>query len=305
MVCTLMYFRCFLLLLAVQYSFAQPISITPEITPETVVATINGQKFTAGQYQELIATMPEQMRDTAIKQPRVLLEQLALFQNILAEAERGKLDEQSPYRERIAEARKQILVQAQINDVSTAVVVSPDEVKKYYDENRPRYGEAKAKVIFISQILNEQTLDGKPTKKREPAESKKLAADILAKLKAGGDFIELAKQHSDDGSTADKGADFPDAIRPNSASVPEPIREAVLAANAGDIVGPLEHQTGFYIFRIESNDIKPFDQVKGDIYTELKQAGLTKWMDEVKNRSSVTIENSTFFTKPSEPALQQ
>jgi peptidyl-prolyl cis-trans isomerase C len=297
-----MHFRCFLLFLAVQYGSTQPLAVSQDITPETVVAIINGQKFTAGQYQQLIATVPQQMREVAMKQPRVLLEQFAVFQNILAEAEKAKLDQQSPYKERITEARRQILVQAQINDASTAVVVSPDEVKKYYDDNASHYAQAKVKVIFISQVLDERTLAGQTIKKREAEESKKLAADIAAKLKAGGDFVQLAKEHSDDGSTADKGADFPDAIRPDSATVPQSIKDVVLAAKSGDIVGPLEHQTGFYIFRIESNSITPFDQVKGEIYTQLKQEGLKKWMEEVKGRSTVTIENTAFFTKPSEPA---
>jgi foldase protein PrsA len=296
-----MYLRCFgLLLLALcafpQTSTSQPV-IAPEVTPDTVIATINGQKFTARQYQQLLANIPQQMRETAMKQPRALLEQYAMFQNILAEAEKSKLDQQSPYSDQIAEARRQILVQAQINDKQSSVVVSPDEVKKFYDDNRERYAEVKAKVIFISLVSNEQTLDGTKKTSRGPEESKKLAHDVVSKLKGGGDFVQLAKEYSDDGSTAEKGADFPDAIRSTSASVPQNIREVILKANNGDILGPLEHETGFYIFRIESMALTPFEQVKGDIYNELKQAGLKKWLDETKNRSTVTIENEAFFTK--------
>jgi hypothetical protein len=40
--------------------------------------------------------------------------------------------------------------------------------------------------------------------------------------------------------------------------------------------------------------------VKSDIYNEMKQAGLTKWLEEMKARSSVTIENSVFLAKPLE-----
>jgi parvulin-like peptidyl-prolyl isomerase len=304
-----MYFRLFCVCFAVQCSFGQSqsasrLSVEPSITPETVIATVNGKKFTAGDYQQLLQNMNPQMRETAMKQPRAVLEQYALFENILVEAEKAKLDEQSPYKERIAEARRQILVQARVNEQTTAVVVSPDEVKKYYDDNRARYAEAKAKVIFVSQISDERTLDGTPTKKREPEESKKLAHDLVAKLKAGADFVELARKYSDDGSTAEKGADFPDAIRATSSSVPEDIRETVLKANAGDIVGPLQHATGFYIFRVQSVGLTPFEQVKSDIYNELKQAGLTQWLEQTKARSTVAIDNNAFFAKPPAPAAQ-
>jgi parvulin-like peptidyl-prolyl isomerase len=289
----------------VQYGFTQSNLQPPagaDITPETVIATVNGKKFTAGEYQQLLRNMNPQMRESAMKQPRALLEQFAMFQNILAEAEQSKLEEQSPYREQIAEARRQVLVQARINEKTTSVVVSPDEVRKHYEENHPRYTEARAKVIFISQVLNEQSLDGKQTKKREPEESKALAQEVLAKVQAGGDFAALAKQYSDDGTTSDTGADLPDAIRSTSSTFPADIREAILKASKGDILGPLEHQTGFYIFRIESIDLTPFDKVKGDIYNELKQAGLTEWLEATKNRSTVTIENDLFFAKPVEPA---
>jgi parvulin-like peptidyl-prolyl isomerase len=272
------------------------------ITPETVIATVNGKKFTAGDYQQLLLAMNPQMRDAAMNQPRTLLEQFALFQNILAEAETSKLDEQSPYKERIAEARRQILVQAQINARTQSVVVSPEDVKKHYDDNRLRYTEAKAKVIFVSRVMNEGSLDGTVTKKREPEESRQLASDLLAKLKNGADFAALAKQYSDDGTTSDKGADFPDVIRSSSSSIPAHIRDAILSSASGEILGPLEHESGYYIFRIESLGLTPFEQVKSDIYNELKQAGLTKWLEETKARSTVQIDNNAFFSKPLEPA---
>lgn len=298
-----MYVRLFCLCLAALASFGQqPLG---SVSPDTVVATVNGQKFTVHDFEQLVANMTPQMREAAMKQPRALLEQYALFQNILAEAEKSKLALQTPYKERIEEARRQILVQAQLSHKSDSIVVSPEEVKKAYEENRARYAEARAKVIFISLIKDERSLDGKLQQKREPPESKKLAEDIVTNLKAGGDFVQLAKEHSDDGTTADTGANYPDAINSRSASIPQNIRDAVLKANAGDILGPLQHETGYYIFRIESMGLTPFDQVKNDIFNELKEAGLKKWLDETKSRSTVTIANEEFFSKPPERGRQQ
>ena len=34
------------------------------------------------------------------------------------------------------------------------------------------------------------------------------------------------------------------------------IRSAVLAAKAGDIVGPMEHATGYYIFKVLTNGLR-------------------------------------------------
>ena len=151
-----MYFRSFCFCLAAFAGFSQ--QVPTAVSSDTVVATVNGQKFTIRDFEQLVANMTPQMREAAMKQPRAVLEQYALFQNILAEAEKSKLDQQSPYKERIDEARRQILVQAQISDKSNSIVVSPEDVKKAYEDNRARYAEARAKVIFISQIKDERSL---------------------------------------------------------------------------------------------------------------------------------------------------
>lgn len=292
----------FSILLAVQCGWTQVTPVASEkpagLRNDTVIAQINGRDFTVRDYEQLLAAMTPQARQAASMQPRTVLEQYALFQNILTEAEQSKLDQQSPHKERIEEARRQILVQAQIGKRSAQVQVSPEDQKKFYESNKSRYTEAKAKVIFISSVSQTQTLDGKPQQLREPPASKKLAEDVVARLKAGADFVKLAKEHSDDGATADTGADYPDVIRSSSSSIPQDIRTAVLAAKPGDIVGPLEHPTGFYIFRIESVNLVPFETVRGDIQNELREAGVQKWLEETKSRSSVKIQNEAFFSEP-------
>ena len=64
-----------------------------------------------------------------------------------------------------------------------------------------------------------------------------------------------------------------------------------------DLLGPLEHATGFYIFRIESSKVKSFEEAKGEIYNDLKQEGLKKWLDEARSRSTVKIENQSALEK--------
>ena len=69
------------------------------------------------------------------------------------------------------------------------------------------------------------------------------------------------------------------------------MRGPILAAKPGDIVGPIQHDTGFYIFKILSNGQASFDQVKDDLVKQMKDAGLKSWLDEFKKNSSVTIQN--------------
>ena len=57
----------------------------------------------------------------------------------------------------------------------------------------------------------------------------------------------------------------------------------------------MEHNTGYYIFKVLTNGQAAFDQVKDDVVKELKDAGLKHWLEEVKKNSSVSIENEALL----------
>ena len=94
-----------------------------------------------------------------------------------------------------------------------------------------------------------------------------------------------------------KGGEFPHPIRPTSANVPATIRSPILAAKAGDIIGPIQHETGFYIFKVLSNGQASFDQVKEDLVKQMKDAGLKHWLDEFRKNSSVSIQDEAALTE--------
>ena len=280
--------RCTCLLLAAAALFAQS---APD--PAKVIATINGRPVTAGEYDRLLAAMTPEVRAAARKQPAQVLEQFALFETILAEAEKAKLDQQSPYREQLADARRQIMVQAQIASKQAAVVVPPEDIEKAYQQHRSRYAQAKTKVIFLSRMTTSQTLDGKTNDTRAPDHTRKLAAELRSRLNAGEDFVALAKKYSEDG-LGEAGGDFPDVIRPNSATIPAEMRDAILAAKPGDLLGPFEHQTGFYLFRVESAGTPPIEQVRAELDKEIRDAALRDYLAGAKSRSTVKIEPGAF-----------
>jgi len=65
-------------------------------------------------------------------------------------ADEKKLFEQSPYKEAIAHARMQVLVQAMINEQLNSIVIEPGEIVKYYEANKSKYGQVKVKAIYIA-----------------------------------------------------------------------------------------------------------------------------------------------------------
>ena len=266
--------------------------------PHAVVALINGKQVTAAQLDEMIAAFPKAQQQNFQRDPKRFLQEYAQMQLILEAADKEGLAAQSPYKEQLADLdrqyqqfRRQVLYSAALNESANRVVVSADDMKKRYEADQNKYREAKVKVIYIpftaapaSKALNE-------TEARAKVES------IAAQAKSGADFVKLVKEHSEDPGTVAQNGDLGVAVRASTDKVPAEIRTAVLAAKQGEIVGPVRTANGFYVFRIESVSVLPFEQVRDEIYKEIQNAGMMNWLAEMRDKSSVKIENEAYFRR--------
>ena len=289
--------KCSLVLLALAVcASAQTLPIDPP--KEAVVAVVNGRNITLSEYKRMAEAQEGQMKALSQQNPKIFLEQYALYEAVLAAAEKAGLDKQSPFKERIAMQRRHILVSGLIDARHAAYKVSPEEIAAYFEKNKAMYQQAMVRVVFLSAVSETRNLaDGTVTKALTPEEIKARAEKAAQLAREGVDFAKIAKEYSDDAASADKGGEFPHPIRPNSHNVPPNIRGPVLQAKAGDIVGPITHDTGYYIFKIESNGPADLDQVRDDIVKEMKDASLKQWLDEFKNNSSVKVENEALLTE--------
>lgn len=265
---------------------------------EAIVAEINGRKITLSEYKRILAAQDGKMRSIAERQPKAFLEEYALYETILTAAEKAGFEQKSPFKERIAATRKQILITGFIDENHKNFDVSESDAKKLYDANRDLYQQAKVRVIFISRTNQTVNLADRKVTAASTEEEIKAKVETASKMaREGVDFAKVAKEFSDDKASAENGGEFPHPIRPGSGNIPQHIRLPILEAKAGDIVGPIEHETGYYIFKIESNGLAPFDQVKDDVVKEMKDARLKHWLDQFKKTSSVTIADEALLTE--------
>ncbi len=119
------------------------------------------------------------------------------------------------------------------------------------------------------------------TQGKSDAEKKQALAkaeDILKQLKAGADFAQLAMKNSDDSSNAPKGGDLGWFVR--GQMVPE-FDKAAFALNAGQLSGIVTTEFGYHIIKVDEKEkarIKPFEEVKADLETQLKKQRVTEKM---------------------------
>jgi hypothetical protein len=140
------------------------------------------------------------------------------------------------------------------------------EVRKFYDENPDKFkGPAKVKASHI--VLSDSTE----------------AARVLAKLKGGAAFAKLAKEKSNDKSTADKGGDLGmliqgTALPPEIGGSPE-LATAIFSLKSGDLSNVVKTSSGYQIIKVDERtepELQPFEGVKKRIEDGLLSERVTK-----------------------------
>lgn len=126
--------------------------------------------------------------------------------------------------------------------LARAVVVSDAEIHDFYTGNKDKFespAQAHARHILV-------TVDEKADEKTRQA-GKAKADDLLAKLKGGANFEELARKNSDCPSAA-QGGDL--GFFGHGQMVPE-FDTAAFALNPGELSGVVTTKFGYHIIRLE------------------------------------------------------
>jgi parvulin-like peptidyl-prolyl isomerase len=267
-----------------------------------VVAEVEGKKLTAGDVDQILAELPSQYQQSARMNPAKTLTQLLMFRYLADEAEKANLDKRPDLKTTLEFQRMNLLYQAEINEYKDKIPVTREDQDKVYLENPDRFKQVKVKVIHISfsATPDKPGPDGK--KMMSEAEAKAKADELRKQILAGGDFGKLARENSDDKSSAAKDGDF-GTISHNS-PYPEPVKKAVFVLKEGEVSEPVKQANGFYLIRADSVVLQPFGDVRPQIIEELKQTRFMDWLKSLETRFTVKVENPAYFA-PKRPAQLQ
>jgi len=279
-----------------------------QMPPDRIVATVDGETVTAGDLQTMLREYPPQAQQAALKAPRQLLEGYGLMKRFLAEAEKAKLDQQSPFKEQLLHLRMQVLSQARFNQRIAEIQVPPEDVKKSYDANPDRFMQAKVKAIYIPfSAAPVSQADDKGKKVLTEDEAKAKAQDLLKQIRGGADFVKLVKENSADAASAAKDGDF--GVIKKSDQISGAVKSAIFAAKAGEVTEPVRQGGGFYLFRIEEMGPQPYAEAQVTITNELRNVRVGEWLAaerksiEIKEEGiEMTLEAAPLATPPPKPA---
>lgn len=278
---------------------AQTLPGQPSLPSDTLIATVDGKKITYGDVEKYVRGLPPQMQKGAMQNRKQFIQQYGLMLRLNEMAEKAKLDQKSPYKESLESARMQILTQAQISEAYDAFPVTVEDEKKFYDQNKSRFEQVKLKVIYIpfNPKSANPPADGKKHLTEEEAKAK--AEQLVKEIKGGADFVKLVNENSEDATSKAKGGDFGTFSRADN--VPDSIRSVVFNLKTGEISEPVRQPNGFYIFRAESVSQKAFNEVAGEIVTELKNVHLREWLATTTKSLDIKYDNEQFFSGSPSP----
>ncbi|MGH8219665.1 MAG: peptidyl-prolyl cis-trans isomerase [Steroidobacteraceae bacterium] len=176
---------------------------------------------------------------------------------------------------------------AQLNlaQVSSQVQVTDADLHDYYDKHKARYAlpeRRRARHILIAVNA-----------KRNAAAALARAKQVLAKLKAGGNFAALAKQYSDDPGSAAQGGDLGWSER---SALVGPFADAVFSMKPDEIRGPVKSQFGYHIIQLEGiqpGQTKTFQQARAEIEQQVRHDKALDRFGDVQEQIQQELDNGT------------
>ena len=90
------------------------------VPPDTVVAEVDGKKYTAAEMDKMIDMLPAQYQQAARSRPQ-MLSQVFLMQRLAEDAEKAGLDQRQSLQGPTGNARMQVLSTAELSDVNNTM----------------------------------------------------------------------------------------------------------------------------------------------------------------------------------------
>ncbi|WP_322009018.1 peptidylprolyl isomerase [Paraburkholderia sp. J12] len=234
------------------------------------IAVVNGTPIPKARADALIDQLVRQGQQDSPQLQQAVREELVNREILMQEAIREGIPNQPDVKAQIAVAQQTVVLRALIDNFVKNNQPTDAEVKARYDQLTKDAG---GNEYHLHHILvdNEQE-----------------AKDLIAKIKAGASFEDIAKQYSKDPGSAKNGGDL-DWSDPK-AYVPE-FADAATHLQKGQMTDtPVHTQFGWHIIRVD--DIRPvtpppLEQVRQQIVQQIQQEKLQAFEENLRKQAKI------------------
>jgi EpsD family peptidyl-prolyl cis-trans isomerase len=196
-----------------------------------VLAVVNGKNITVEDFKmEAASLSPMAMKSLDdVKNRQKFLDNLVDKALIVQRAESLGMEKDPEVAKRLNQIKSSMLLGFFVKkEVLDKVNVTDKDVKDYFDKSKDDLGSVRISHILVS--------------------SQKEAEEIQAKLKTGGDFKALVKQHSLDTKTKNAGGDLGFVKWEQFGSAG--LKDAAFKLKPGEVSGIVQSQFGYHIMKV-------------------------------------------------------
>ena len=234
------------------------------------LAIVNGKAVPMARVAALKTQIEASGQPIPPEMDKMIKEEIIFREILMQEANRRGLANSDIYKQQMEMARQTVLVNALRADFEKKNPVTDAEAKAEYDK-------------FVTANA------GKEMKARHIlVESEDRAKAIIAEVKAGKSFEDIAKKESKDPGSGARGGDL-DWANPKN-YVPE-FTEALLKLKKGEMTAtPVKTQYGWHIIRLDDErqaEMPKFEDVKPQIVQQLQQQKLQQFQDQLRKSAKI------------------
>ena len=233
------------------------------------VATVNGKAIPAAQMEAAVKQAAAQGQPDSPQLREMIKKSLIGREVLVQEATKQGVAANKEVKDALEQARQDIIIRALLVDYVKKNPVSDAEIKAAYDQFKASKGD---KEYHARHIL---------------VKTEKEATDIIAKLKGGAKFEDLAKASQDPGSAAN-GGDLDWAAPGNYV---KPFADAMVALKDGQITEkPVQSQFGYHVIKLEGTraaKVPALEEIKGQIAESLTQRKVAAYRDQLVAKAKV------------------
>jgi peptidyl-prolyl cis-trans isomerase C len=234
------------------------------------IAVVNGKGIPTARVDAIVKQVVAQGQGKDSPELRDMIKKDLISREVLMqEAEKQGYGKNADVKQQLENARQAIVVQALVGDYVKKNPVKDADIKAEYDRFVKETGD---KEYHVRHIL---------------LETEAQANDVIAKLKGGAKFEDLAKQSKDTGS-AGNGGDL-DWATPSA--FPETFSKAFVGLQKGQVTEkPVQTQNGFHVIKVDDirqAKLPTFDEVKPQIEEALTQRKLQAYQEELVKKAKI------------------
>ncbi len=235
------------------------------------VAIVNGKAVPKTRLTALAAQLERSGKQVGPEMEQQLREEVIAREIFMQEAQKRGMEANDEFKFQMELARQSLLIRELFTDFQKNNPVTDDLAKAAYDKYITSTGggkEYRARHILV--------------------EKEDQAKAIIASLKKGGKFEDIAKKQSKDPGSGANGGDLDWA---NPSSFVKEFSDAMVALKKGQFTdAPVKSQFGFHVIRLDDirdMQLPKFEEVKPQIVQQLQQEKLLEYQQSLRDQAKI------------------